>query len=60
MRRSLGFELFLRHHCIGCNLLMKDQVDGPISTAQLNPSLDLHMRPINVVVFDGSHGDISS
>ena len=39
---------------------MKDQVDGPISTAQLNPLQDLHMRPINVVVFDGSHGDISS
>ena len=39
---------------------MKGQVDGPISIAQLNPLLGLHMRPINVVVFDGSRGDISS
>ena len=39
---------------------MKGQVDGPISTAQLKPLLALHMRPINVVVYDGSHGEISS
>jgi hypothetical protein len=39
---------------------MKDQVDGPISIAQLNALPRLHMRPINVVVYNGSHGEISS
>ena len=39
---------------------MKGQVYGPISIAQLNALLRLHMRPINVVVYDGSRGDISS
>ena len=39
---------------------MKSQVDGPISIAKLNALLRLHMRPINVVVYHGSHGEISS
>ena len=43
-----------------CNLLMKGQVCGPISIAQLKPLPALHMRPINVVVFHGSHREISS
>ena len=33
------------------------QADRPISTGQLNPLLDLHLRPINVVVFNGPDGE---
>jgi hypothetical protein len=33
-----------------------DQADRAISTGKLSPLLDLHTRPINVVVFHGSRG----
>ena len=29
------------------------QASRPISTGKLNPSRDLHLRPINLVVFEG-------
>ena len=37
-----------------------DQVVGPISTGQLNTLLCLHLQPINLVVFEGSHWDTLS
>ncbi len=36
-----------------------DQAARAISIGQLNALLRLHLRPINVVVFDGSSGDCS-
>ena len=36
-----------------------DQAARAISTGQLNALRRLHLRPIDVVVFDGSSGDCS-
>jgi hypothetical protein len=36
-----------------------DQAARAISTGQLNALQRLHLRPIDVVVFDGSSGDCS-
>ena len=36
----------------------ENQADRAISTAKLNASLHLHMRPINVVVYHGSQRDL--
>ena len=36
----------------------RDQADRAISTAKLNASLHLHMRPINVVVYHDSQRDL--
>src|SRR6185437_5819168 len=38
----------------------RNQADRAISTAKLNASLHLHMRPINVVVYHGSQRDLVS
>ena len=34
------------------------QASRPISTGKLNPFLGLHLRPINLVVFEGPLGDL--
>jgi hypothetical protein len=36
----------------------ENQADRAISTAKLNASLHLHMRPINVVVYHDSQRDL--
>ena len=35
------------------------QASRPISTGQLNPLLDLHTQPINLVVYQGSSDQVS-
>ena len=56
---SVFDALFQAHHTLGAESLEKSgQVDRPISTGQLRALPPLHLRPINVVVFHGTDGDV--
>src|SRR5579872_4389427 len=41
-----------------CGLLGSQKVNGPISTLRLNTLLYLHLAPINLLVYQGSHREI--
>ncbi len=60
--RSGGFGAALDPGLLGSVKQLEeknDQAARAISTGQLNALRRLHLRPINVVVFDGSSGDCS-
>ena len=54
----VSFDVFLAGHDGDCGCSLAIELYRAISTGRLHPLLNFDLRPINVVVFHGSQGDL--